>query len=228
MSQLSLNIRPTLSYAATNFVPHAGVEELTRSLQSLLSMSDRFRIALVTGDRRTGKTHLSLFLAEWLTTQGKRPILIEGAALLDGTGMRDAGPDEVIIVDDADEYLKTIEPGAGGPFVRWIELLRVNRAALVLLSSTPLESFGFDGHVRSRLLPGSGFTISAPSAKDIPLLVEQMARQRGIAFRSRMVGFIEKRVSRTVPAIEGYLERLSHLSRAIGKPIRFPLLGDAL
>ncbi len=162
---------------------------------------------------------------------GMSPRLIDGSqfsAWLEEYVDKTFRQEDVLVVDDADHYLSSIVSGQSGEFVSFVEKLRNQRSAMVLLSSMALKDFSFDDHIRSRLLPGEGFSIGAPSADDMFELVELMARQRGLAFSERKVDYLEKRIGRDIPAIEEYLDRLEGLAKVLGKPIKFSMLGDAV
>lgn len=228
-NQLSLNITPRHAYAPENFVVHAGVREcLTQCLA--LREHDAFSIGFIVGAKRSGKTHLSIRLADELGRRGVYPRIIEGSdfkGVLEGVGF-ECGKEDVIIVDDAQFYLESLHPGESGPFVAFVELLRVARAGLVLLSDRDIDAFAFDQHVESRIRPGNGFQITDPEEGDMAALIEAVARQHGMKLTERKIGFIERRVRRTVASVEDYFQRLVHLSQVLGRPIKFPLMSGAV
>ena len=230
MSQISLNITPCLAYSPDNFLLHRGVEALFHEIISLLRRPE-FRLCFVSGGPRCGKTHFSIKLADALMRGGYCPRLLEGAQAEHWIRAHLGQPfhaEDVLIIDEAEVFLSSIQPGGSGEIVALIERLRVSQAALVFLSRAGTAAFGFDAHLRSRLDAGAQFQIGAPAAEDISALLERMARQRGLALSQRKVGFLERRLGRDIGSLEEYLERVQTLSRALGQPIRFPLLGDAI
>ena len=230
MPQLSLNITPCLAYAPGNFLLHHGARSAYENCRALLG-SEGFRVCFIVGGRRCGKTHFSIKLADTLMSSGCCPHIIEGSQCQDwivGHSDYEFCREDVVLIDDAERFLETLKPGGSGTLVAFIEKLRVKSSALVFFSALSLDEFSFDEHVRSRLMPGNGFSIGQPDAGDMAELIQLMARQRGIALSDRKVRFLEKRIDRDIPSVEAYLERLTGLSRLMGKPIRFPLLGDAI
>lgn len=228
MNQLPLNIAHCLAYSPDNFVCHAGVAGIVDYLRS----AQGFTVLYVTAGARRGKTHLSIKLADQLTSQGRYPRLSEGrdfARLVDEFIVSGAvGSHEFFIVDDAQEYLLTVTPGNSGPFVSFFELLRKAGAGIVFLSATAIEALPCDQHVTSRLIPGAGFEIGDPAEEDIAPLIDKMAKQRGLALKEREVAYLLKRIGRDIPSIEQYFQKLQYLSQVLNRSIRFPLLSDAV
>ena len=231
MEQLSLNIAPRLSYSPDNFVLHSGVRRSFESVLQTLALPG-FGLCFVSGPRRSGKTHFSIRLAEALTAGGGFPRLVDGAQLGEWIGEH-AVPgrfrrDEALIVDDAQTYLDRISPGESGGFVSLVEAMRPSGCGLVLLSSREPGEFGFDNHIRSRILPGTGLSLGAPAHDELPELLRAMARQRGLNLKDRQFDFVLKRIGRDPGSIEDYLDRLLHLARVLGRNIKFPLIADAI
>lgn len=230
MRQLSLNINLCLGYAPEGFWLHAGVEKAYQACHAMLRMSG-FRLCFITGPRRSGKTHFSIKLVDDLLKQGLRPRLTEGDRLGESAFPRkehDFSSQDIIVVDEAETYLTGLGYGNSGEFVTFIERLRVARGAVVFFSAHELEHFSLDDHIRSRLISGSGFRIGNPHPEDLPELIRLMARQRGFLLDPRKLEYLIKRIGRSIPAIEEYLEKLISLSRVRAQPVRFPMLGDAI
>lgn len=228
--QLPLQIVTRVRYGSENFCVHSGVSDVVDECRGIFAR-DSFGIAFVSGGRRAGKTHLSIYLVDLLSKLQRFPRLLEGAELgrfLDSSGADVFTGEDVIVVDDAHEYLATLRPGDSGPFVAFVEKLRVARAGLILLSRMPIDEFLFDEHVRSRILPGCGRNIVAPAESDMPRLIDSMARQRGILLKERKIGFLVRRVGRDIEALERYFDRVRHLADVMGQSFKFPVLGDAL
>jgi len=217
-------------YSAENFLLHGGAAPLWESCRAVF-VRDAFGIAFIRGAKRSGKTHFSIFLVDALTKLARFPRLLEGGEMpgfLESWGPSDFSSEDVIIVDNAESYLRTLRPGDSGPFTAFVEKLRVARAGLILLSGEPIEAFGCDEHVRSRLIPGNGFELRPPEESDMPALINTMAKQRGILLKERKIGFVVRRLGRDIGAIERYFDRVQHLADVLGQSVKFPVLGDAL
>lgn len=230
MNQLPLDIQERIPYEPNQFIMHGGVASIYDELLALMNRNE-FRIAFVHGDSRTGKTHLSLKLADDLIGRGRVPHLYEADAqgsFLTRPNIATLGHQDVFLIDNAELYLNTLLPGNSGAMVRFIEELRVASAAVIFFSSTPLSDLSADEHVLSRFIPGQGFTIRDPWPQDMPELLEAMARQRGRSLTERKITFLEKRLPRSFAAMEHYLERLGYLSRLSGKPATLSILGKAI
>ena len=227
MEQLSLNITPRLAYSAEGFLLHEGVSTIIDHVRVALS-AKRFTLFYITGGNRSGKTHLSIYLSDILGKEGRFPRLIEGEEIDSRTDLIASDPGEVLLVDDIDTFLKKKGNDASGPFVNLIESYRKALCPVILFGTTPVEALTNDDHVMSRLRAGTVEIIQAPLESSLPELIELMAKQRGIRLSDRKVDFLIKRLNRSIPEIESYLERLNYLSGVFGKAIKFPLLSDAL
>ncbi len=228
MDQIPLNIAQRLSYAPENFLLHDGVAAVVSFFEAQLELSG-FKILFVYGSPRSGKTHLSIKLADLCARRGLYPRLIEGREL--GARMSQEIAIEsshLFIIDDAQDYFSALVAGESGPFVSFIESARKAGAGVVIFSSRDLAEYSFDEHIRSRLLPGHGHALKPPSSEYLSSLVDLMARQRGIKLSERKINFLIRRLDRSIPEIEEYLERVNYLSNLFGKAIKLPLLSDAL
>lgn len=231
MEQLGLALSARLPYDSNNFLLHQGVRECALRCEELLR-ADKFQIGFIRGARRAGKTHFSIRLGARAVELGRLPRSIDGYRLGEWLAGSFADvrwtPRDVLIIDDAHEYFRRIQPGGSGPFVHMIEAMRALGAAVFLLSQEPLHAFACDDHVKSRLRPGDGLEISAPDDRDIEELVTFMAAQRGIHLKDRQTAFVARRIGRSIPAIEAYFDRVLHLSQLFGRKIQYPVLGDAV
>ena len=228
MDQLPLNIAPRLSYSADNFLVHDGVRPVVELCEGLLARNG-FRILFVPGPARSGKTHLSIKLADLCACSGRYPRLLDGrelAARLHQDRCADAS--EVYLVDDAHEYLNSVPPGQSGLFVSFVERLRSAGSMLVLLSACEIDELPCDEHIRSRLLAGRSPALRAPAPEYLPQLVDLMARQRGLKLSPRKIEYLIRRLDRSIREIDEYLERVSYLASLFGKAVKLPLLSDAL
>jgi chromosomal replication initiation ATPase DnaA len=233
MSQLPLNILPRLAYTPENFLLHGGIQKLYMETVSTACNGDAFSVAYIVGSPRSGKTHLGIMLAAALSSRRIYPRLVEGEALAKFIEDQELqcppnGRCHAAIIDNAERYFQTIEPGQSGPFVNFVERLRKESGALIFLSSQELAALPCDEHVTSRLIPGSGLHIAPPDTEDLKELIAKMARQRGLSLSERKVQFLVVRLGRSVSSIEDYLDRLTHLSTTLSQSIKFPLLSDAI
>lgn len=219
--QLMLNVRPRLAYSSENFVVHAGVKSVIDCTLAHLGQA-RGHCLFVHGQPRSGKTHLTLRLAEEIARKGAFPRLFEPeefSELLSAGAQQDLHSDDVLIVDDVQQYFANIVPGESGPFVNLIEGLRARGATIVLLSELEISALPCDAHVLSRLRSGTGLVMGAPAEEDLPALIGSLARQRGIALRRSHVDFLVKRVAKSLPWLVDYFERLAHLSHSLARGI---------
>ncbi len=228
-SQLSLNLTPRFSYSAKNFIWHTGVQELASQIVALLEATPP-RFCYVYADKRSGKTHFSIALADRLISRGLRPVLLDGEefkklVLSEKIKLLEK---ETLVVDDCEVLFNGLMAGDSGPVVRFFEALRVNEIGLVLLSGKRISEFPCDEHITSRLRGCAQMEMAAPEYENVPKVLDCMAKQRGLSLGGRRLKFLEKRVSRSIPEIEDYLSRLAYLADLLGKKVNFSTLGDAL
>lgn len=231
MQQLNLNIVPRLAYDPDNFLIHRGVKESLHTLNNMIKQ-DSFGLAYLHGAKRSGKTHFCIYLANCFLDNGLNVQLIEGADFA-GTAFTDSDllnsdANSLWIVDNIDNYLIDLDAGESGTFVSFIENLRIQGAKVILTSALAINDFNCDEHVLSRIRSALQPEMGKPYEEELGELILIMARQRGIHLSARKVEFLKRRVARDIPAIEDYLDRICHLSNVLGKPVRFPLLNDAL
>jgi chromosomal replication initiation ATPase DnaA len=226
MNQLSLNIPPRLSYAAENYLPHAGVRDILAAAEGITA--ETFQLLYCQGSKRKGKTHLSVKLCDLFSRRGFYPRIVEGERIPAWlTELRDGST--IIIIDDVDHYLRNVLPGDSGPFVSRIEELRTAKIPVIALSSVGIEELPCDNHVKSRLFPGAGLHLGSPDIEELPRLVTHMARQRGMLLSERKVGYVVRRIGRDIEAIENYLDRLDYLSNVLGgQGLKFQVISDAV
>lgn len=244
MKQLHLQIVDRIPLSSNNYVVHSGVTEIFEQLSAVLECSvdtpsttlpppaNAFSLFFISGDARSGKTHLSIKIYDQLVRAQKISRLITGDQLSSISTEEDGGRElfaaEALVVDDAHSYLELLQPGESGPFVNLIETFRQRGGVIVLISALPLENFVFDGHVRSRIAAGWRGEISPPADHEVSAIVDLMARQRGLKLGEKRVAFLAKRIGRDFSAVESYFERLMQLAKIRDERFRFRLLGDAL
>ncbi len=229
--QLSLEIIPRLAYSPDGFYLHSGISEVSRAVEKLL-LESSFQIIKIKGSARSGKTHLSLYFADLAYRKMRFPRLLDGdqfASWIDQRMERSQiHSDEVIIVDDADSYLRNLRPGDSGPFVNFVEACRKKGAKILFLLNDSGEAFAYDEHVASRLLAGHEYQIAQPSDEELSELTLRLARQRGMSLTERHTQYLARRIPRNIEAVEKYLDRVSRMAQSSGAPVRMPLLSRAL
>ena len=230
MSQLPLSILPRRALSLKNFVFHHGVLEVYQTINSYIEQPG-FRIISVIGAKQSGLTHFSIALAQRLAEGGHFPRMVDGADLFEWIHTRltleSTDPGEVVLVDDADSYLKNIAAHDSGQFVALVETLRKISAALILFAHTPFDSYGCDDHVLSRLRAGECLTITSPGEEDIRDLLKQMTSQRGMNINNKSFEFLVKRLPRDIAKIDTYLDRVQQLAEFSGKGYQLSLLSEA-
>lgn len=235
--QIELDIASRLHYHPEKFVEHAGVAPIRKSLLHLLGQ-EHYPVVSIVGTKRSGKTHLSHFLAHGLkeaahrftpslaveSFQGKEflQMIYEGEFPSSDTEKR------CILIDDADEMLLQFAKGNSGPLVKCIEDLRVVGGIIVFFRNDTVHEYGFDDHLLTRFAAGTEFLLGDPDRSELIALLQALSEQRGWRLNNRMVAFLEKRLRIRVRDIESYLERVQLLSRLRSDRVNFSLLGDAL
>lgn len=228
--QMAFRLGARLAYRPDNFVLHSGVQEVVRISLEKLGTPGFFSL-FVRGDKRSGKTHLSVFLSGILAKNQVYPALVEGAhfsavmnEFVDGAEF--AG--SPVIVDDAELYFKQVVPGISGQFVSFMEKMKVAGRSVLFISGSDLKEFPCDEHVLSRLKAASIHQMVAPAAEEMELLLRNMAEQRGIRLTERKRQFLMKRLARSPNEIESYFERLEELLVSGARAVGFEVLEDAL
>ena len=235
--QIELDIASRLHYHPEKFVEHAGVAPIRKSLLHLLGQ-EHYPVVSIVGTKRSGKTHLSHFLAHGLKEAAHRFTPSLAVELFQGKeflrmiyeGQFSCGETEkrCILIDDADEMLLQFGGGNSGPLVKCIEDLRVLGGVIVFFRNSTLHEYGFDDHLLTRFAAGTEFLLEDPDRSELTVLLQALSEQRGWRFNRRMVAFLEKRLRIRVRDIESYLERVQLLSRLRSDKVNFSLLGDAL
>lgn len=228
MLQMPLNILSYLPYASRTFVVHAGVKQAYLDCIALMSTKG-FRLAYVVGETRFGKTHFSVKLSDALLERGLNVSLIDGVEVPKFVSEARAvfSRNTVVVIDNAHEYLMSLEGNGQGHFVDFIETLRGVGAGVVFVSDRPVKDFNLDGHVKSRLNPGVGLFIGAPGPDDFVAVFQALAKQRGLELSYRKVSVLQKRLRHDIPSMEAFLQRAILLSDIEQESFTFPLLAEA-
>ena len=211
MDQIPLDLKLLLPYEPDCFVVHEGVRMV---LERCLAAAGKgnFFVCFVTGEEKSGKTHLSVKLAAELAFRNLRPSLIEAAELpafvssRAGSGFDDR---DVVIIDDAHLYFERISGVGSGEFVNLVESLRLGRSGLILLSALPISRLNIDDHVRSRLIPGEGYSIGNPAEADLDILWHALTKQRGLKLTRRKIENLSRRTGRDALSIAEFLDKIA-------------------
>lgn len=192
----------------------------------------RFSLIIVEGPSRSGKTHLSLYLAGILAEAEQFPFIIEGERVAEwfrsSHSAKTLSSRDVLLIDDSDSYLMGLTEEQRGEFVTLVEDYRQACATIVLLSSSDLNTLNSDGHVLSRVRAAEQYKIIGAAPDEAATIIEHMASQRGLKLSQKKVSYLVKRLGRGMGEVEDYFDRLDYLSRVLGSSIKFPLLSDAL
>ncbi len=230
MEQVSLNIIPRLPYSSANFIAHEGVAETERVLKAI-TLKTEFASAFIVGPERSGKTHLAVSMVEWLGRQGIDVRFVTGLDIptlgYELDSKTETAP-EVIIIDELQDYLLSVQPGGSGQFVSLFEWARRHNTKLILFSGVTIEELPCDDHVKSRLRSSLNLLIGSPSEHEVSAIIESMSKQRGFRLQPRNLEFLRRRLGRDISSLEKYLDRLIHLAQVLGRSIKRDLVSDAL
>jgi len=225
MKQLELSLTPKLSYDAEAFILHSGVKAAVDAVRDAIAR-DLFSVFYIAGAARSGKSHFAVHISAAAAGGRRTPVFIEGKDL--DQNLQAAEIYDFIVVDDIDNYFFQPAYSHSGPFVHFVEQLRMRNTVLVLLSRKSRLELPVDDHVASRLAPGEGYFINAPAEEEVPQLLSAMALQRGIMLKDRQQKFIFDRVSRDIGSIEMFLNHLREISTGQDRAMRYSMLRKAL
>lgn len=222
--QIALGLQGKIVYSAENFILHAGVSELVTNLVALSGLPN-FHLSFCHGLERSGKTHFSIYLYELLLKNNNQVFLFNGQDLATLISKLSAvSSNSIFIFDDMHAYLEQINSGDSGPLVAFIEQCRFAKAKLLFLSSKALDQFNCDQHIMSRLRVGQGFVISDPAESEFTEIFQALSKQRGIMLKDRKIDFLAKRLGRSIPDLERYVDRLYRLTVEAGQGVSFETL----
>ena len=231
MEQIPLKIKTKLLYSFDNFFLHSGIRDAVLQCLELIKL-EKFSITFFNGNKKSGKTHLSIYLAYTLLELGYYPKIIEGKSFKRwigiNSGIRRDSSKEVIIIDDADQYFSDVYAGSSGEFVNLYEIFRLSKGSMVFLSSLEVKKFPSDDHIKSRLNSGAGFYLGSPSEEDFMQLTMFMAKQRGINLSPKKASYLIYRIGRSISDIDDYLDRVTYLTDITTKNINYQVLSVAV
>ncbi len=207
---------------------HSGVAKILDHALAIASI-DAFSLMFVSGDRRSGKSHFAIKLSDCLVKRSCYPTIFQGDVLKIESPQivrsNFVSRDTFYIIDDAQDYFSS---SSSGEIVTLIEHLRFKKAKIVFLSLYSAPDICHDDHVSSRIRMGAGFQIESPNTDEFSLLIDHMARQRGIKLKAGQVEFLYKRLEHDLASIEQYFLRVSELIEEVDKKFQHSILKDAL
>lgn len=203
-------IIPRLEYSSENFIMHSGVLEGFQFCLNALQSGKLFN-AFFVGDKRSGKSHLALSLA----SRAANAVLLEGAefsALMHHyPAAQIARRGHALFIDDAQHYLSGLKPGSSGPLVNLFEECKRTNTCLIFISALAPTDFKFDEHVATRLAAAMRFSILPPQFEEAELLLQVMAKQRGLFLSERNARIMARKLPRDLASIEEFLQQFNAL-----------------
>jgi chromosomal replication initiation ATPase DnaA len=235
MYQCALKFPLRIVYSTKQYALHEGVHEICESVKHALD-AQLFYFSYIYGKPKSGKTHLSIYLANLLYEQGFYVKLIEGKRLKKLIDLyaplrakeRVDDVKEAFIVDKAEDFFSTVPPGSSGKFVNFFESLKFASSKLIMLSSQEIHSFSFDEHIRSRLFSAFNYKLQDPSEEDLKTIIKLMAKQRGLLFTDKKINYIYSRIGKDLGLIDDYLDRVNDLTTLTNSKVDFLTLSAAL
>jgi chromosomal replication initiation ATPase DnaA len=210
--QLALNLDKTIRFLAANFLLHSGITKLCSDLETILTRRT-FSLAYVVGAKRSGKTHLAAYLEHRMQSAGKAARTAPGRDLLEWyrekLSARPLCPGEVVIIDDADDFLtRSHDDGTAGVFVDIVERARSVKGAVVLLGAEEPESLKVGAQAKSHLVAGLYLRIGNPVEAELDALLDAITKQRGILLTDAKRSYVLKRVPRDIGGLVDCIERV--------------------
>lgn len=227
-AQLSFHFTDALTYSSEAFVVHQGVMPIADTLVTLVS-ERRFAVLYVHGPAGVGKTHLGVYCAGLVRALGRSVQMVRGgevAGLLHSRASRSPeNQGEVVIIDDAKEWLET--KGCEALFTALADRVLHEEGLLVLFSSCAVDELHTTPQVMSRLTAGLQLAIGVAEERHLDAVVRAMAKQRGLRLTPAKRSFILARVPRTIEALSGYFTKLQNISQGEAASTSMKVLAQA-
>jgi len=180
------------------------------------------------GEHGTGLSHLLYAACHYIHQQGKSavylPLQPDAAklALLEGV-------EQLTLV-----CWDNVETVAGD--ARWEEALfhsynriQASKGRLLIASHTPIAQAGWRlPDLASRLLAGNVFTVVPLGDEEKLKALQKRAQLRGLHLSSEVGGYLLQHVSRDMPALLAYLDRLDTASLASQRRLTIPFIKQVL
>ncbi|MCB0335035.1 MAG: hypothetical protein KDD62_01975 [Bdellovibrionales bacterium] len=231
MEQLPLSFVPRIPYTGGNFILHQGVKTCFELLSQELTQN-YFSIHYLVGKACSGKSHLSIALAEGYRAQGGCVHIVPGEEMVLWTKGRLArstfGKGEAVLVDDAQNFFAEFSIGQSGLFVNLVESMRNKAGTLIFLSDRPMNLFSIDEHIVSRLMAGQQLGLGEPSADELSELIASIGHQYGMVLSPRCVEFLAKRIPRSLSGMVQFIQELEAQSLKDSGSIGMKRIGEML
>lgn len=231
-SQLTLQFTESVAYSSENFVAHSGVQAPSSAIVTLAAQS-RFSLLYIHGAQLYGKTHLAVYCAGLISSL-QRPVEIVSRDELHewhtrsireaASALKVAGGS--IIFDDADKWLE--DSDLEGTFTAIADAVFKNKGILVLFGSRQIEDLKLKSQIASRLVSGAQIAIEAPADHELDQILNSILKQRGLRLSAAKRRFVLSRITRTVPEIARYVDRVCQTGLPKRSITSFEVLSAAL
>ena len=232
--QVKLNFPQTLAYGLSNFHIHAGVRDIFDGLAAVLVGDTECKPWIIEGAERFGKTHLLIALQQLVEREGKRSLLLT----FDDLQGFSQGVDwnevlsgiNVCLIDDFDWLLdEVVAWNKISIVVDLFETCKQQSKKLVMSSRRSIVDYtDLDPHARSRISAATWLELGKPAEEDCRVILELLAKQRGLKFSERQVNFLCRRLRQDIASVERYLTRLISWSEVAGEPIKLSNIAEIL
>jgi chromosomal replication initiation ATPase DnaA len=231
-SQLKLKFTERATYSSEKFVAHTGVQAASSAIVTLAAQS-RFTLLYIHGPSLSGKTHLSVYCAGLINSLKRSVEIVSFDEISEwhtrsirrkASALRLAGGS--IIFDDADKWL--VDTQLEGTFTAITDAVQKNKGILVLFGSQPIEHLELRPQIASRLVAGAQINIQAPADYELDQVLDAVLKQRGLRLSVAKRRFILSRITRTIPEMVGYVDRLCQSGLSKRSITSFEVLGAAL
>ena len=224
--QLRLTFDQTWSYSSDNFIIHRGVTDAIDCAITKATEGDG-SIVFISGQRRTGKTHLAVYVAAMLVALGHGVDVVQGMgvdAWQQNTGNKQGV--QSLVIDDAHTWLEG--QFGEGLFLAISQRIAETNGVLVVISAKPLWQLQINPIIERCLADSEQTEMAAPSPEELPVLIDTMSLQRGLKFSRAKRDFILKKVETTIAGISDALERIQKTGEHSRASTSFKVLELAL
>lgn len=224
--QLRLTFDETWSYSSDNFIIHGGVADVI-DCAITSAMEGRGSIVFISGQRRTGKTHLAVYVAAMLDALGHDVDVLQGLGV-DAWQHQMANNRGVLslVIDDAHTWLEG--QFGEGLFLAISQRIAEKNGVLVVISAKPLWQLRINPIIERCLADSVQTEMAAPRSGELPAIIDTMSLQRGLKFSRAKRDFILKKVEMTIAGISDALERIQKAGEHARASTSFKVLELAL
>ncbi len=229
-NQIPLKLRKVITYQTDNFYWHLGLRRIKSYFEQDVSRHT-FSATYLYGSPRSGKTHLSIVLSQFFTNHNFYPQIITADNFDSQTLKPNYTDQDVLIIDDFQNFLTNIYPEAEDLSSRFIDLyesVKRNSAKLIIFADQPFQNYILNDHLSSRLANMQIYSLDNVQDEDLSKMIFTLAKQRGILLNEAHQEYLAKRLPRSISLIEAYLERLTYFLTETGIPLTRANLSKAL